>query len=56
MATETGTETATPTATKLKLDPPDVLQPVAPAEASGLVPLKQEETSELDKKVAQFVD
>ena len=42
--------------TKLKLDPPDVLQPVAPAEAAGLVPLKTEETSELDKRVAQFVD
>ena len=52
MATEARTETAT----KLKLDPPDVLQPVAPAEASGLVPLKSEEVSELDKKVAQFVD
>jgi uncharacterized protein YaaN involved in tellurite resistance len=56
MATEPGPETATATATKLKLDPPDVLQPVAPAEASGLVPLKQDETTELDKRVAQFVD
>src|SRR6476659_2660129 len=58
MATEPGTETATATgsATKLKLDPPDVLQPVAPAEASGLVPLKAEETSELDKRVSHFVD
>ena len=27
-----------------------------PAEAAGLVPLKTEETSELDKRVAQFVD
>jgi len=33
-----------------------VLQPVAAAEASGLVPLKSEETNELDKRVAQFVD
>jgi len=35
MATEAGTETATAagTATKLKLDPPDALQPVAPADA-----------------------
>src|SRR4051795_12156947 len=49
-------ETATKTATKLKLDPPEVLQPVAPAEAAGLVPLKSEETSELDQKVAKFVD
>jgi uncharacterized protein YaaN involved in tellurite resistance len=56
MATETATETATQTATKLKLDPPDALQPLAAAEASGLVPLKSEETSELDKRVAQFVD
>jgi len=58
MATEAGTETATAagTATKLKLDPPDALQPVAPAEAAGLVPLKTDETTELDKRVAQFVD
>src|SRR3954447_14574632 len=55
MATEPETATAT-TATKLKLDPPEVLQPVAPAEASGLVPLKTEETSELDKRVTKFVD
>jgi uncharacterized protein YaaN involved in tellurite resistance len=52
MATEAGTTTAN----KLKLDPPDPLQAVAPAEAAGLVPLKTEETSELDQKVAQFVD
>jgi uncharacterized protein YaaN involved in tellurite resistance len=58
MATDPATDTApaTSTATKLKLDPPDVLQPVAPTEAAGLVPLKTEETSELDKRVAQFVD
>ena len=56
MATEPETATPTGTATKLKLDPPDVLQPVAPAEAAGLVPLKTEETNELDKRVAQFVD
>jgi uncharacterized protein YaaN involved in tellurite resistance len=54
MATDPATETKT--ATKLKLDPPDALQAVAPAEASGLVPLKSEETSELDNRVAQFVD
>ena len=42
MATEPApeAETGTKTATKLKLDPPDALQPVAPAEAAGLVPLK----------------
>jgi uncharacterized protein YaaN involved in tellurite resistance len=58
MATEPAPDTvaATGTATKLKLDPPDALQPVPAAEAAGLVPLKSEETSELDKRVAQFVD
>src|SRR3954470_3079836 len=58
MATEPAPETAsaTKTATKLKLDPPDALQAVAPSEAAGLVPLKSEETGELDKRVAQFVD
>jgi uncharacterized protein YaaN involved in tellurite resistance len=54
MATEPASETKT--ATKLKLDPPDALQAVTPAEAAGLVPLKAEETNELDKRVAQFVD
>ena len=54
MASEPATETKT--ATKLKLDAPEALQPVAPAEAAGLVPLKSEETSELDQRVAQFVD
>ena len=58
MATETETApaTETATATKLKLDPPEALQPMTTAEASGLVPLKTEEVSELDRKVAQFVD
>ena len=54
MATDPATETTT--ATKLKLDPPDALNPIAPAQAAGLVPLKAEEVSELDKKVAQFVE
>ena len=52
MATEAGTTTAT----KLKLDAPEALQPIEPAQAAGLVPLKDEETSELDEKVEQFVD
>jgi uncharacterized protein YaaN involved in tellurite resistance len=58
MATDPATDSATPagTATKLKLDPPEVLQPVAPMEAAGLVPLKTEETTELDKRVGQFVE
>ncbi|WP_309660589.1 toxic anion resistance protein [Sphingomonas sp.] len=54
MASQPANETAT--ATKLKLDPPEALQPMTTAEASGLVPLKTEEVSELDRKVAQFVD
>src|SRR5947209_17551295 len=56
MATQPPADAAASTATKLKRDPPDVLQAVAPADAAGLVPLKSEETSELDKRVAQFVD
>ena len=54
MATEPTTETKTET--KLKLDPPEALNPIAPAEAAGLVPLKTEETTELDKRVDQFVE
>jgi len=50
------TTTETATATKIKLEPPAALQPLAVHEASGLVPLKTEETSELDQKVAKFVD
>ncbi|MDP9085902.1 MAG: toxic anion resistance protein, partial [Pseudomonadota bacterium] len=48
--------TATATATKLKLDPPEALQPLATQEAAGLVPLKSEEVSELDGKVAKYVE
>ena len=54
MATDPATETTT--ATKLKLDPPEALTPIAPQQDAGLVPLKAEEVSELDKKVAQFVE
>jgi uncharacterized protein YaaN involved in tellurite resistance len=56
MATEPAPPTETATKSKLNLSPPEALQPVAPTEAAGLVPLKTEETSELDKRVAQFVD
>jgi uncharacterized protein YaaN involved in tellurite resistance len=56
MATEPAPDTATQTATKLKLDPPEALQPVPTSEAAGLVPLKSEETTELDSRVAKFVD
>ncbi|MCM8557195.1 toxic anion resistance protein [Sphingomicrobium sediminis] len=52
MASETKTETTT----KIKLDPPDALQPIATDQAAGLVPLKDEERTELDKKVTTFVD
>ena len=54
MATDPATETKT--ATKLKLDPPEALNPIAAADAAGLVPLKTEETTELDKRVDQFVE
>jgi uncharacterized protein YaaN involved in tellurite resistance len=56
MATEPASETNSATKTKLKLDPPEALQPMPAAEAAGLVPLKPEETNELDKRVAKFVD
>ena len=56
MASDPSSTTETATATKIKLEPPEALQPVAVHEASGLVPLKSEETSELDQKVAKFVD
>src|SRR5437868_642486 len=56
MATEPATEPATETKTRLKLDAPDAVQVVTTAEVAGLVPLKTEETSELDNRVAQFVD
>ena len=56
MATDPATGTETATKTKLTLDPPEALQPVAVHEAAGLVPLKDNETSELDSKVAKFVD
>src|SRR5512133_2243273 len=56
MATDPAQASETATKTKLNLNPPEALQAVAPAEASGLAPLKADETSELDKRVAQFVD
>lgn len=46
----------TATATKIKLEPPEALQPISVHQASGLVPLKGDETTELDSKVAKFVD
>src|SRR3954464_11424461 len=58
MATEPAPEAvaATGTATKLKLDPPDALQPVPVADAAGLGPLKSEETTEVNSRVAKLVD
>ena len=56
MAKSPATEAPTATATKLKLDPPEALQRIEPAEAAGLVPLKSAEVNELDKRVAAFVD
>ena len=47
--------TAVATETKLKLEPPAPLQPLAAAEAAGLVPLKAEERTELEAKVDGFV-
>jgi uncharacterized protein YaaN involved in tellurite resistance len=48
--------TATATETKLKLDPPEALNPVQPHEAAGLVPLKEQERSQLEQKVDAFID
>jgi uncharacterized protein YaaN involved in tellurite resistance len=44
------------TETKLKLEAPEVLNPVKPQEAAGLVPLKEEERSALEVKVDSFID
>ena len=55
MASEKAVKTKEAT-TKLKLEPPEALQPVAPADTAGLVPLKSEEKSALETKVEQFVE
>ncbi|HYG29045.1 MAG TPA: toxic anion resistance protein [Allosphingosinicella sp.] len=52
MATQTETE-GRPTMT---LEPPPPLTAVEPAQAGGLVPLKEEQKSKLDEKVESFVD
>jgi len=44
------------TDTKLKLEAPEVLDPVSPQEAAGLVPLKDEERTALEAKVDAFID
>ncbi|MGE0179216.1 MAG: toxic anion resistance protein [Sphingomonas sp.] len=58
MATQTETTTATETeaASTLTLDPPKPLQSVEPGQAAGLVPLKEEQKTELEAKVDGFVD
>jgi uncharacterized protein YaaN involved in tellurite resistance len=48
--------TAIGTETKLTLEPPAALNPLAPHDAAGLVPLKAEERSQLEQKVDAFVD
>jgi uncharacterized protein YaaN involved in tellurite resistance len=54
MATQTQTTEAG--AQTLTLDPPAPLQTVDAAQASGLVPLKDEQKSQLDEKVESFVN
>jgi uncharacterized protein YaaN involved in tellurite resistance len=53
MATQT--ETATQTASTLTLDPPKALQVVEPQQAAGLVPLKEDQKSQLEERVDGFV-
>jgi len=48
--------TATATDTDLVLTPPAPVNPVAPAKAAGLVPLKEEQRSQLDARAEGFVD
>jgi uncharacterized protein YaaN involved in tellurite resistance len=47
---------ATATETKLKLDPPEALNPIQAHEAAGLVPLKEAERTQLETKVDAFID
>ena len=57
MATQTETATAieNATASTLTLEAPAALQTVQPAQAAGLVPLKEDQKDELDEKVEGFV-
>ena len=48
--------TATTTETELVLTPPAPVQAVAPAKAAGLVPLKDEQQTQLDAKADGFVE
>ncbi len=47
---------ATQTETKLKLEAPEALQTIAPAEAAGLVPIEEGVKSKLETVVDKFVD
>ncbi|MFC3712747.1 toxic anion resistance protein [Sphingoaurantiacus capsulatus] len=50
------TEAPTIDAPTITLTPPEPVRPIAVEKASGLVPLKSEQTSELEKRVETFVD
>jgi uncharacterized protein YaaN involved in tellurite resistance len=50
------TEAPTIDAPTITLTPPEPVQPIAVEKAAGLVPLKTEQTSELEKRVESFVD
>ena len=49
------TEGSTKTATELHLTPPDPVPVVAPAKASGLVPVEEDKKSALEEKADAFV-
>ena len=50
------TQTATETTTTLTLDAPQPLQTVTAEQAAGLVPLKEEQKSQLEERVDTFVN
>src|SRR3954465_749553 len=50
------TENATATESVLTLDPPQPLQSVQPAQAAGLVPLKEDQKNQLEERVDTFVN
>ncbi|MBX3562290.1 MAG: toxic anion resistance protein [Sphingomonas sp.] len=55
MATQTETQTGTEGAPTLTLDPPQPLQSLQPEQAAGLVPLKDDQKSQLEERVDKFV-
>jgi uncharacterized protein YaaN involved in tellurite resistance len=55
MATQSETATSTGTAPTLTLEPPQPLQVVQAEQAAGLVPLRDEQKSQLEEKVDTFV-